>query len=44
MSSTIQVRVDDDLKVKSDNSFKELGTDTSEAGDFVTDMRTKYGI
>ena len=87
MSSTIQVRVDDDLKIKSDNLFKELGTDTttanngfpfeikkvaanpyiaisekevldrlaksrdqskngeySEAGDFVADMRTKYGI
>ena len=95
MSSTIQVRVDDDLKIKSDNLFK--GTDTttairmfltqavanngfpfeikkvaanpyiaisekevldrlaksrdqskngeySEAGDFVADMRTKYGI
>ena len=82
MSSTIQVRVDDDLKIKSDNLFRELGTDTttaieikkvaanpyiaisekevldrlaksrdqskngeySEAGDFVADMRTKYGI
>ena len=62
MSSTIQVRVDDDLKIKSDKLFKELGTDTttairmfltqavanngeySEAGDFVADMRTKYGI
>lgn len=29
MSSTIQVRVDDDLKIKLDNSFKELGTDTT---------------
>ena len=29
MSSTIQVRVDDDLKIKSDNLFKELGTDTT---------------
>lgn len=97
MSSTIQVRVDDELKAKSDNLFKELGTDTttairmfltqavanngfpfeikkvspnpyaaiseeevlarlaksreqskrgdySEAGDFVAEMRTKYGI
>ena len=95
MSSTIQVRVDDDLKIKSDNLFRELGTTTairmfltqavanngfpfeikkvaanpyiaisekevldrlaksrdqskngeySEAGDFVADMRTKYGI
>ena len=26
MASTIQVRVDDDLKKKSDNLFKELGT------------------
>ena len=31
MSSTIQVRVDDDLKRKSDNLFKELGTDTTTA-------------
>ena len=31
MSSTIQIRVDDDLKVKSDNLFKELGTDTTSA-------------
>ena len=31
MSSTIQVRVDDDLKIKSDNLFKELGTDTTTA-------------
>ena len=31
MSSTIQVRVDDDLKVKSDNLFKDLGTDTTTA-------------
>ena len=29
MSSTIQVRVDDDLKVKSDNLFKDLGTNVS---------------
>lgn len=27
MASTIQVRVDDDLKKKSDNLFKELGTE-----------------
>ena len=97
MSSTIQVRVDDELKNKADELFKKLGTDTtsairmfltqsvmnngfpfeikkvaanpyiaisekevldrlaksrnqskngeySEAGDFVADMRTKYGI
>ena len=28
MASTIQVRVDDDLKAKSDALFKDLGTDT----------------
>ncbi|RDU24589.1 type II toxin-antitoxin system RelB/DinJ family antitoxin [Anaerosacchariphilus polymeriproducens] len=31
MASTIQVRVDDDLKTKSDALFKELGTDTTSA-------------
>ena len=31
MSSTIQVRVDDELKQKSDILFKELGTDTTSA-------------
>lgn len=31
MSSTIQVRVDDELKSKSDQLFKELGTDTTSA-------------
>lgn len=31
MSSTIQVRVDDDLKAKSDSLFKDLGTDTTTA-------------
>ncbi len=31
MPSTIQLRVDDDLKIKSDNLFKELGTDTTTA-------------
>lgn len=31
MASTIKVRVDDDLKKKSDNLFKELGTDTTTA-------------
>jgi len=31
MSSTIQVRVDDDLKQKSDSLFKNLGTDTTSA-------------
>ena len=29
MASTIQVRVDDDLKTKSDALFKEFGTDRS---------------
>jgi len=31
MSSTIQIRVDDDLKQKSDMLFRELGTDTTTA-------------
>lgn len=31
MASTIQIRVDDDLKIKSDALFKELGTDTTSA-------------
>ena len=31
MASTIQVRVDDELKVKSDELFKDLGTDTTTA-------------
>lgn len=31
MASTIQVRVEDDLKAKSDQLFKELGTDTTTA-------------
>ncbi|MBQ6342515.1 MAG: type II toxin-antitoxin system RelB/DinJ family antitoxin [Anaerolineaceae bacterium] len=31
MSTTIQVRVDDDLKIKSDNLFRDLGTDTTSA-------------
>ncbi|WP_334137571.1 type II toxin-antitoxin system RelB/DinJ family antitoxin [Muricomes intestini] len=31
MSSTIQIRVDDDLKAKSDSLFKDLGTDTTSA-------------
>ena len=74
MSSTIQVRVDDDLKIKSDNLFRAFeikkvaanpyiaisekevldrlaksrdqskNGEYSEAGDFVADMRTKYGI
>ncbi len=31
MASTIQVRVDDELKKKSDELFKELGMDTTTA-------------
>ena len=31
MSSTIQVRVEDDVKVKSDELFKDLGTETTTA-------------
>ena len=31
MASTIQIRVDDDLKAKSDALFKDLGTDTTSA-------------
>lgn len=31
MASTIQVRVDDDLKTKSDSLFRDLGTDTTTA-------------
>ncbi|MEE1374279.1 MAG: type II toxin-antitoxin system RelB/DinJ family antitoxin [Clostridia bacterium] len=31
MTSTIQIRVDDDLKNKSDQLFKDLGTDTTSA-------------
>lgn len=32
MSSTIQIRVDDELKMKSDQLFKDLGTDTTTEG------------
>lgn len=31
MATTIQVRVDDELKIKSDQLFKDLGTDTTSA-------------
>ena len=31
MATTIQVRVDDELKIKSDQLFKDLGTDTTTA-------------
>lgn len=45
MASTIQVRVDDDLKKKSDNLFKELGTDTTTAiRMFLTQAVTHNGF
>ena len=31
MASTIQVRVDDELKIKADELFRDLGTDTTTA-------------
>lgn len=31
MASTIQVRVDDELKMRSDSLFRDLGTDTTTA-------------
>ena len=31
MSSTIQIRIDDDLKTKADELFRDLGTDTTTA-------------
>ena len=31
MTATIQIRVDEELKLKSDQLFKELGTDTTTA-------------
>ena len=31
MASTIQIRVDDEIKIKSDALFKDLGTDTTTA-------------
>ena len=31
MASTIQVRVDDELKTKADELFRDLGTDTTTA-------------
>lgn len=34
MSSTVQVRVDDDLKAKSDDLFKDLGIDTANANPY----------
>lgn len=45
MASTIQVRVDDDLKTKSDALFKELGTDTTSAiRMFLTQAVTHNGF
>ena len=51
MARTIQIRVDDDLKNKSDQLFKDLGTDTTSkkgnyrnADDVISDMRGKYGL
>ena len=37
MASTIQIRVDDDLKNKSDQLFKDLGTDTTSAIRMLTE-------
>lgn len=31
MASTIQIRVDDEIKVKADELFRDLGTDTTSA-------------
>ena len=31
MASTIQIRVDDELKIKSDKLYREIGTDTTTA-------------
>lgn len=39
MASTIQVRVDDELKRKSDSLFKDLGTDTTTAIRIFSDNR-----
>lgn len=36
MASTIQLRVDDELKTKSDKLFRELGTDTTTANPYVS--------
>lgn len=41
MASTIQVRVDDELKRKSDSLFKDLGTDTTTATSLLNDFE-KY--
>ena len=45
MATTIQVRVDDDLKAKSDQLFKDLGTDTTTAiRIFLTQAVAKNGF
>ena len=45
MPSTIQIRVDDDLKKKSDRLFKDLGTDTTSAiRIFLTQAVANYGF
>lgn len=45
MSSTIQIRVDDELKMKSDKLFEELGTDTTTAiRMFLTQAVTNDGV
>ncbi len=45
MSSTIQIRVDDDLKLKADSLFKDLGTDTTSAiRMFLTQAVTNNGF
>ena len=41
--STIQVRVDDDLKSKADALFKELGTDTTSAIRMFLTQAVAYG-
>lgn len=45
MATTIQVRVDDDLKIKSDQLFRDLGTDTTTAiRMFLTQAVAKNGF
>ena len=44
MASTILVRVDDDLKAKSDRLFKDLGTDTTSAIMFLTQAVLNNGF
>ena len=44
MASTIQVRVDDDLKTKSDALLKEFGTDTATANPYPYEALTEHEI